>query len=180
MKYFALVALLIVPFTVLAHGGEGVVLSKVTDQGYLVDVDYSNEAFTVGEPGTFTFGLYTDDSRTKKVEFSDIWVRVVKKGADGKEVTLFAGSVTHLPLAPITLLYGFTEAGTYILDARYNKPTENVLSQQLTEAEFTFDVKGEETPASPGVSKEFFLGLFVGLLSAFILLTIRAKIQKST
>lgn len=175
LSVFALafaVIIAVTPVSVSAHGEAGLTLSATSTTKdkppYIVDVDYSDAVIEAQRMGRLDFNLFADAERTKPVEFTDMWVRIVKEdGARGQ--TLYAGSVAKQTFGGNGFGFVFPEGGTYSLSVRYNDANKDTFGETVAEANFTLDVlRSEEENAFNFASAEFFVGIVSGLSASLL------------
>lgn len=114
----ALMLLIAAPIA-FAHGG-GESFEENVD-GYLIDIGYNTDEFQAGQAVLFDFSLET--SSEYNVEYTDIWVRILK---DGKAV--FASGIHNSSFGGARMTYTFPEEGKYELSVRYQKGSEKLVS----------------------------------------------------
>lgn len=156
-----------------AHGEAGLTLSatSTTEEkpAYIVDVDYAEAAIVAGSFGRFDFNLFTDATRQKPVEFTDLWVRIEQKDGDKRGRTLYAGSVAKAQFGGTGFSFVFPEGGTYTLSVRYNDASKDKWSETVAEAEFPLDVlRSYDEDTFKFGSMEFWVGLTGGLFVALL------------
>ena len=161
--YKAIVVLSIIlclPGVVLAHGEGGLEISQTID-GIVVDLDYDRLIVEAkGDVGRFTFDLFKDETRTERIEFTDLWVRI-SKVEEGKKTgaLLFAGPVDRSIFGRTGFSYAFFEPGQYIFSVRY-MDGEN----KIVEGDFPVDVYELATKKEPFINKDMGIGLIAGVL----------------
>lgn len=153
-----------------AHGEAGMTFSDVVD-GYYVDVDYSEAFIEAGRSGgRFTFDIYEDEEKTKPVEYTDLWVRIVQDNGNKAGKTIFAGPVYRTQFGGTGFMFTFPESGTHTMFVRYNNSFEGSSSgDTLTEAEFQLDVLRSEEENKFSFGFEFWMGLLIGVLACAVL-----------
>ena len=171
ITFILVISLLLLPISsVFAHGGASLTFSDVVD-GYYLDVDYEAEAVQAGSTGArFTLGIFSDKEKTKPVDYTDLWVRIVQENDSKNGKTIFAGPVYNPKFGGAGFLYMFPEGGKYTMYVRYNNSAKGSFSEAtLTEAEFQLDVlrSAEENKFSFGF--EFWIGVLIGVLACAVL-----------
>lgn len=152
------------PNTAHAHGLAGITFTSTTTAGYIVDVDYRDPSIEAGRIGRFDFRIFTDGTRQKEVNFTDIWVRIVEKDGSKAGNTLFAGAVAREEFGGNGFSYVFAKEGTYMLEVRYNDTSKNSIGETVGEAEFTLDVRPSSEKSFFPFGIQFWIGLLIGLL----------------
>ena len=104
------------PRTAYAHGA-GLTLTATST--HLIDVDYNDFFIRAGESGRFDLKLFADEARTKPVEFSKVWVRVVQKGEQTDGTTLFSGWIARPTFGPTGFTIVLPTEGAYDLVVRF-------------------------------------------------------------
>ena len=157
------------PEGALAHGEAGITFTSTTTEGRIVDVDYRDAYIEADAIGRFDFGLFADDTRQKQVDFTDMWVRIVRK--DGIRVgrTLFAGAVAKQDFGGNGFSFVFPEGGTYTLSVRYNDANEGAFGDSVGEAEFELNVLRSPDEDKFNFGMEFWVGLMAGIFGLAIL-----------
>lgn len=151
--------------------GQGLIFSKTTEQGLLIDVDYYSMQIEAGAFGRFDFSLYADEARTKPAEFSDLWVRIVQRDGSRAGKTLFAGAVAKQRFGGNGFSFVFPEGGKYLLSVRYNDSSVRGLGEAVAEAEFELDVlRSREEDVFTFASPEFIVGSTSGVLVVLLVL----------
>lgn len=162
-----------------AHGA-GMTLTSTTTKGYIVDVDYADTYVEAGRLGRFTFGLFTDGTREKQIEYTDMWVRIVRKDDSKVGKTVFAGGLAKQEFGGNGFSFVFPEAGTYTMSVRYNNANKDSSESTVAEEEFELDVLGSPNENKFNFGKEFWIGLFSGLcVAVIIILPILIRRRKS-
>ncbi len=160
-KTIALLSIcLSLPGIVLAHGEGGLEFSQTVD-GMVVDLDYDRLIIEAkGNVGRFTFDLFKDETRTERIEFTDLWVRVTKI-EEGKKVgaLLFAGPIDKPVFGRTGMSFAFFEPGKYLFSVRYMNGEDKIV-----EGEFPVDVYSVSTEKEPFLNKDLGIGLIAGVL----------------
>lgn len=157
-------------FTGIAHAhGAGMTLTATTAEGYVVDVDYSDLEIQAGRIGRFDFDLFTDDTRSTPVPFTEVWMRITKDTDAVSGSTLFAGGLVNPKYGGSGISIVFPEGGAYTLSIRYTNANDNALGETVGEAEFKIPVVYSENENKFSFAKEFWAGLLVGLFGAIII-----------
>lgn len=161
------------PHAVHAHGEAGLTFSatSTTEDAppYQVDIDYAEAAIVADSFGRFDFNLFTDASREKPVEYTDLWVRISEQDSDGKRgQSLYAGSVAKAQFGGTGFSYVFPKGGQYVLSVRYNNAGKDGWGETVAEAEFTLNVLRAYDENKFNFGTEFWVGLIVGLFAALI------------
>jgi len=121
---------------------------------YTADLGYDPATFAAGQYTRFDFLLWKGPANTgTPADFSQIWVRIVRDDND----TLLATGIWKQPVGPTTLLFEFTEPGSYKLEASYR----DVDGNDIAVASFPITV------AAGSSSSGTFLPLLIAIL-AFI------------
>ncbi|TSC86575.1 MAG: hypothetical protein G01um10148_561 [Parcubacteria group bacterium Gr01-1014_8] len=165
---FAL-TLLLLPSAVLAHGGESLTFTSTTTEGYVVDVDIEDGYLEADSFTRIDFGLFKDAARSKSADFTDMWVRIVKKDGSKAGQTLFAGAIAKQQIGGNGFSFVFPEGGVYALSVRYNDASKEKYGDIVGEAEFEFEVLRSPDENAFNVGMEFWVGLMIG---AFALATL--------
>ncbi len=165
-----LVAFVLAPVVVEAHGGEGMTLSATTTEGSIIDIDYTGLIVEAGVSGSFIFNLFTDDTRTVGAPFKDLWVRVIQEDGTDWGRTIFAGPIARPEFGGQGFLYIFPEGGDYRLSIRYNREDELEAGRDAITAEFPLTVYRSSQEEKFEASQDFFVGIGVGALGLLILL----------
>lgn len=152
---------LTVPF-VYAHGVGGSFETAV--DGYLIDIGYSEEVLSEGEPVSFDFNISKEDEASS-VEFTDVWVRISPKDNMG---TIFASGLHRPEFGSTGMVYTFQSAGEYDISARFQNSGETIAE----EVSFSVTVEGVSDHEESGILSlnviiAFFLGLIVSAFGAF-------------
>jgi hypothetical protein len=160
MKYLAVLALVLIPVSVLAHN-TGLSIEKTVGE-YLVDVGYSGQP-QAGEAVSFDFDL---KKQSTDADFGDVWVRIT----DPAGGTVLATGVNHAAYGGARLLYTFDRPGTYQMDVRYESG-----DTVFAEASFPLVVAGAtaHTADIPMPAYWGLAGLVLGGGAAWILLRVR-------
>lgn len=169
---FMMLAGLALPLSVSAHGaGMTFSATSTTEDGkqHIVDVDYSDLGIEAQRIGRFDFNLFSDNARTKSVEFTDMWVRITQDNGGKNGKTLFAGAIAKQEFGGNGFSLVFPKGGKYKLNVRYNDANLDDYGATVAEAEFELDVypSAEET-SFKYLSKELYAGLGGGLLIAVL------------
>ncbi|MHB1086569.1 MAG: hypothetical protein ACYCZ0_02365 [Minisyncoccota bacterium] len=165
---FLALALLLVPNAAFAHGGAALTFTSTTTEGYIVDVDIEDGYL---ESGVFTridFGLFADVARTKSVDFTDMWVRIVDEDSTPKGTTLFAGPIAKPDVGGNGFAFRFPKAGVYTLSVRYNDANQGAYGETVADAEFALNVSRSADENTFGFGVEFWVGLLAGLFGTVI------------
>lgn len=162
------VVLCISPSGTSAHGEGGRTFTGTTTKGRIVDVDYSDTYIEADRIGRFDFNLFTDDTREKAVNFSDLWVRILKNDGSRVGKTLYAGGVAKQEFGKDGFSFVFPEAGTYTLSVRYNDSNEDTYGETVGEATFELEVLRSEDENTFNFGIEFLMGLMAGFFGAVI------------
>jgi hypothetical protein len=171
-----LISLFVLGIIVFPHGaqahGEGVTTFKATTaDGYVIDVDYAGLGVQAGVSGTFDFNLFTDESRTKRVEYKDLWVRIVEQDGSSQGRTLFAGPIAKPQYKQEGFLYVFPHEGSYTLAVRYNQANEeNVSDKKEIKADLSIKVARSPEEEKFSLKKDFYVGLAVGGMGVLVFL----------
>jgi hypothetical protein len=160
--------LLASPTATYAHGEAGLVFTSTTTEGRIVDVDYREAYIEAGSFGRFDFNLFADDKRERVANFTDIWVRIVKKDGSRVGKTLYAGSVAKQEFGGNGFSFVFPEGGTYTLSVRYNDSDSDRFGETVGEAEFELDVLRSSDEDKFKFGMEFWVGLIGGLFVAVV------------
>ena len=159
--------LVFAPQAAFAHGGAVQSFTSTTTEGRIIDIDYDQPPLSAESSGRFTFNLFKDGSRTKGVEYTDLWVRIVE-GADedGKRgQTIFAGPVNRSEYGGTGFLYVFANPGKYTFSVRYNdSKAKEYDDQTLGEASFQLDVLPAYGKSKFTYGNDFWLGVAIGAL----------------
>jgi hypothetical protein len=151
--------------------GQGMTLSKVTEQGLLVDIDYSDLQIEAETFGRFDISLFSDPDRTQSAEFTDLWVRIVQDDGGRVGKTLFAGAIAKQEFGKDGLLFVFPKGGAYTLYVRYNDANKGGFGETVAEVEFPLEVlRSQNENAFDFGSFEFWVGLIGGLFVALLVL----------
>ncbi len=160
------------PMAASAHG-EGLTLSatSTTEGGppYIVDIDYADLWIEAERIGRFNFNLFADSEATEPVDFTDMWVRIVREDGSKNGKLLYAGAVANQAYGRDGFSFVFPEGGTYTLSVRYSKAGEDGFGDTIAEVEFPLDVlrsAGENEFKFD--SMEFWVGLIGGLFIALL------------
>ena len=127
--FFVCTLLSLTPKSAYAHGA-GLTLTATTSQ-HLIDVDYSDFEIYAGESGRFDLRLFADEARTKPVDFSQVWVRVVQKGDLPEGDTIFSGWLSKASFGPTGFTIELPDVGEYNLIVRYASTDETIASFTL-------------------------------------------------
>lgn len=133
-----------------------------TTSPYVIDIGYDPTEFHVGGAARFDFLLHHEHG-ADNASYDHVWVRVIRE-----EQTLLAVGVRKQSLGPTTLLYQFTEPGSYTLEASFRDIDGNDLAVKAFPLTVTVG-----SSSSGGVSSGLMLfvaGLCVGGLAVFVLL----------
>jgi len=149
-----IITILFVGATIVRAHGSGASFEKQVEN-MLVDIGYSVEEFSTDSSVVFDFGL--KDANEAAVEFTDVWVRIVKDTS-----TVFATGVHNARLGGAIMTYVFPESGDYELSVRYQNDGENI-------SETTFPIvvkekKDEEESNHFGILMLAALGLICALI----------------
>lgn len=153
-----------------AHGDATLTLTATTTQGYVSDVDYSDLFFEAARPGRFGINLFTDATRAKSVDFTDVWAQVVVDSGKNKGSTIFAGPITKQEFGGTGFLYTFSDEGSYLIKLRYNDSSNEFMGRTVAEAQLPITVLRSADANSFHFSKEFWIGLVSGIFGLLILL----------
>lgn len=170
------VSLSAVPEQAQAHGEAGLTLSATSTnengQVTFVDVDYTELAIVARDSaGRFTFDLFGDETRTRPVDYTDLWVRIVEDTGKGGGRTVFAGPIYPTEFGGVGFLFTFPESGKYTMHVRYNDADKGNYGETVAEAEFPLDVlRSKDENAFDFSSSEFWIGLVGGLFAALLIL----------
>lgn len=160
------------PAVTYAHGGASLTFSTTTTEGYIADVDVPDGYLQAKSFTRINFALFKDAERTKSANYTDIWVRVIKKenGQNGqKGQTLFAGPIANMEVGSQGFAFDFPEGGDYTLSIRYNDATKNEYGgETVAEAEFPLTVLRSTDENTFSFGTEFWVGLGAGLFLALI------------
>jgi hypothetical protein len=89
---------------------------------YTVDIGYDPVTFTEGQYTRFDFLLWKGPANTGTAsDFAQVWIRITKSDGD----TVLATGIWKQPIGPTTLLYEFSEAGTYTIETSYRDKDGN-------------------------------------------------------
>ena len=165
MKFFSIIFIFSIfsgiqflsPQLAVAHG-TGISLEQVVGD-YFIDVGYNPEILEAGDSAIFDFNLFLDETR-EKVEFTDIWVRIVQN-----KKTFFASGIHKPEIGSSTLLYAFPRVGAYELSVRFQNKGESV-----AEASFPLTVGGTEVDDADSPNLFLFwiiAGIFGGAIAGF-------------
>ena len=158
-------ALLILPGMASAHGEAVLTFSATTTEGNIVDVDVEGEYI---EADTFTrmdFALFQDAARTKDVDFTDMWVRIIRKDGDKAKQSLFAGPIAKPEFGGNGFAFVFPEGGTYTLSVRYNDANKGERGETVGEAELELNVLRSSDEDKFSFDMKFWVGLVSGIFA---------------
>ena len=167
-KYLAvaiaiIVATLIIGGTMAYAHGLGNSLEQQVDD-ILVDIGYSVDEFTDDSSVVFDFEIV--DSEKEQIDFTDVWVRLVKDKS-----TVLATGVHNGRLGGAIMTYKFPEAGEYTLSARFQNGKDAV-----AEAEFPLTVlQVQKEPIGSRALLFIVLAFIVGLLAGLPLIVLQRK-----
>lgn len=168
------VSLSALPGQAQAHGEAGLTFSATsTNEGgqvTFVDVDYTELAIVARDSvGRFTFDLFSDETRTLPVEYTDLWVRIVENTGKGIGKTVFAGPIYPTEFGGVGFLFTFAESGKYTMYLRYNDADKGRSGETIAEAEFPLDVlRSKDENSFDFSSSEFWVGLASGFFVALL------------
>ncbi len=111
-KFIISLTILLVPFSVSAHGSGNSLEAKVN--GYLVDIGYSAFEVKAGIPLRFDFKIATEDGSTP-VDFSSVFFRL--ESEEGPVV--FAGNISRPEFGETGVTVTFPKEGAYKVSARF-------------------------------------------------------------
>lgn len=152
----------LIPTVVNAHG-EGFSLTATTTD-YIIDVDYDYTAIFSGDTGRFNFNLFKDATRTKKVDFTKVWARIVRESDIREGDTVFSGWIAKAVFGSTGLSISLPESGAYTMIVRYNNDDDN----KITEATLPFTVYPGTAEQAFKFGIEFWSGIAGGLFLALI------------
>ena len=156
------------PSLTYAHGEAGLTFTATTTEGRIVDVDYSDAYIEADRIGRFDFNLFADDKRNNEANFTDMWVRIVKKDVSMVGKTLYAGGVAKQDFGGNGFSFVFPEGGTYTLSVRYNDTSKEKFGDDVGEAEFELNVLRSSDENKFNFGMEFWVGLVGGLFVAVV------------
>ena len=139
---------------VLAHS-TGISLEKTVGE-YKFDIGYNPPVLEAMDPTSFDFNLLLNKTG-ERVEFSDIWIRVVK----GKK-TVFASGIHKPSFGNTTMLYAFPQGGEYELMVRFQNQGEKL-------AEVSFPLVVEEAGGGTSLPNILLLWLMAGVLGGGVI-----------
>lgn len=101
---------------------------------YTVDVGYDPITFVAGQYTRFDFLLWKGPANTSPpAPFDQVWIRIQKE-----DDTLLATGILKQSVGPTTLLYEFTQPGSYTLEASYRDADGN----DIATSSFPITVEG--------------------------------------
>jgi plastocyanin len=153
--------------SVSAHGTGGTI--EVEQDGYLIDVGYSEEEIVTGLPIQLSFLLFDlgDGTQRTDVEFTDVWVRIENDAG-----IVFASLLSRPEFGDTSMSYFFTESGDYELFVRY-KDMQDTLVERTVMLNVSDGVPGEATPTGEYAASDLAL---VSVLSTILTLIIFAGV----
>jgi plastocyanin len=109
-----------------AHGAGGTI--EVEQDGYLIDVGYSEEEIVTGAPTQLSFLLFEilENATNEEVLFSNVWVRL-----EHKENIVFAGLLGRPEFGDTSMSFSFAESGEYDLFVRYKNEETTLVERTL-------------------------------------------------
>jgi plastocyanin len=112
--------------TVSAHGTGGTI--EVEQDGYLIDIGYSEEEIVTGLPIQLSFLLFDlgDGTQRSEVEFTDVWVRLENEAG-----IVFASLLSRPEFGDTSMSYFFTESGDYELFVRYKDMQDTLVERTV-------------------------------------------------
>jgi hypothetical protein len=130
---------------------------------YTIDLGYDPTVFTAGQYSRFDFLLWRGPANTgQPAPFSQVWVRITRAGAD----TLLATGIWKQPVGPTTLLYEFTEPGSYTIETSYRDADGN----DIATSSFPITVAVGSADASFTIPLVAAIALLIGAaLGAFVM-----------
>ena len=159
----------ILPNAASAHGEAGLTFTSTTTEGRIVDIDYSDAYIEADRIGRFDFNLFADGKREKEANFTDMWVRIVRKDGSRIGKTLYAGGVAKQEFGGNGFSFVFPEGGTYTLSVRYNDASKDRFGDDAGETEFELNVLRSSDEDKFKFGMEFWVGLMVGAFGIAIL-----------
>ncbi len=176
-----LFAIVVTPEKAFAHGGAVQTFVSTTTEGHIIDVDYDSPPLVAEGAGRFTFGLFSDDSRTEGLEFTDLWVRIIKGGDENGQrgETIFAGPILKADYGGTGFVYVFANEGQYTLNVRYNNSKKNDSGQNVAEATIPLTVLPPYGRSGFDFGLSFFLGFIIGCVVAFAILGMYIYVRKN-
>lgn len=165
MKYaffIAILAMFVVAVSGAKANGFGVTLDKPVGN-YIVNVDYDAIAgIYSGDPVQFAFQLFNKD-RSEQLDFRDVWVSITPSGKGAVFAQpVFDGGILGSTFPPSSMTFVFPEAGSYILNLRFEKGDKTLDEKTLAEASFPLEVQaGSQSGGQAGffrITNDFLKG----------------------
>lgn len=164
------IALLASPNVASAHGEAALTFTSTTTDGYIVDIDIIDGYLQADTFTRMNLGLFKDSARTESANFTDIWVRIVRKDGDKVEKVLFAGPIAKPRFGGIGFSFVFPEGGIYTLSVRYNDTSKDIFGETVAEVEFELDVLRSQKENNFTFGSEFWIGMLIGVFGCAILM----------
>jgi|GEM_PF-2301305 len=123
IKWTAVALCLLSAGVVSAHGSGGSI--EVEQDGYLIDVSYSQEQITTGETTQFSFLLF-DETKANEIDFTDVWVRL-----EQDNIIYFASLLARPEFGDTSMSFLFLNDGEYDLFVRYKNMDETVVERTI-------------------------------------------------
>lgn len=136
IKWVCVAALLVNAGLAMAHGSGGSI--EVKQNGFLIDVGYSQEELVAGETTQLSFLLY-DSERDEEILFTDVLLRLEQDGQ-----IVFGGLLARPEIGDTSMSYEFPHSGDYNLFVRYKKDDATLVEHMLR-----LSVAEGETAAQP-------------------------------
>jgi len=116
--------LLALPQQIKAHSF-GLSFEEVIGE-YFVDIGASEWTVYQGDPVRYDFELYQADDQTKRVPFTDLWVRISYEGQ-----TVYASNLHYPSLGSAGMTLPLHEPGDYTFEVRFHNDGETLVEQTV-------------------------------------------------
>jgi hypothetical protein len=115
---------LTIPEKIKAHSF-GLSFEEVIGE-YFVDIGASEWTVYQGKPVRYDFELYEADDQTKRVPYTDLWVRISYEGQ-----TVYASNLHYPSLGSAGMTLPLNETGDYKFEVRFHNDSETLVEQTV-------------------------------------------------